>query len=193
MAVLVVVFFADLFAGGAILNAFAFTSGSTLVRPWAFLTAMLLSPGILSLLFNGFSVWVFGRQLEQQFGRSRYLLLYVLGGLGATVFVALFGGIVASASGAIFGLMGAFVVFARRLGGNMIFIYAIIGINLVLVILLPGAVSWQGALGGLVVGAVTALTYYFEGSAAKARQRRLMLTGISAVLVVLALVKALVA
>lgn len=190
MGILLLLFLVDLFSGGQLMGRLYLFPEIFLAEPWTPITSMVASAGILSVLFNGFSVWIFGVQLERTFGRAKYAILYILSGLGASVFVLLFGGVVASAGGAIFGLMGAFVIFARRMRGNMIWVYVIVAINLIVVFVQPGALSWQGAVGGLVVGALVAVTYFYEGSNEKARQRRLLLTGIALVLVAVAVVKA---
>ena len=60
------------------------------------------------------------------------------------------------ASGAIFGLFGAFFVIQRRLGGSSIQFIVLIGLNLGLGFIVPN-VSWQAHVGGLAVGALLAL------------------------------------
>jgi membrane associated rhomboid family serine protease len=190
IAVILVVFLADAFSRGAVIPRLALIPGAVLAQPWTLLTSMVTSIGILSVVFNGFSIYVFGAQLERTFGRGRYLALYVLSGFGAAVFAFLLDGLVASASGAIFGLMGAYLIFARRMGGNQIWLYVIVGINVLFVILFPGAVTWQGCIGGLLAGAATAFVYLFEGSAERARRMRLLLIGITALLLALAVVRA---
>jgi membrane associated rhomboid family serine protease len=132
----------------------------TLVAPWTMITAIFLHGSVLHILFNMFSLFVFGPILERMLGRSRFLALYLVSGLGGSVAVLLLdpmGGVL-GASGAIFGLMGAFFVIQRGLGGNNVQILIVIGINLVSGFLLPG-VSWQAHLGGVVTGAVLALLY----------------------------------
>jgi membrane associated rhomboid family serine protease len=59
------------------------------------------------------------------------------------------------ASGAIFGLMGALLVLAIRVHGDVRGIATWIGVNLVLTLVLVGNVSWQGHLGGLAGGILT--------------------------------------
>ena len=59
------------------------------------------------------------------------------------------------ASGAIFGLLGAFLVLARKVGGNLQPILMILGVNLVITVAGSSFISWQGHLGGLVGGLLT--------------------------------------
>lgn len=190
IGILLLVFLVDAFARDAIIPYLVLFPGSVLARPWVLLTSMISSVGILSVVFNGFSLYVFGTQLERTFGRAKYLALFLLSGFGASVFAFLLDGYVASASGAIFGLMGAYLIFARKMGGNHIWLYVIVGINVLFVFIFPGAVSWQGCIGGLIAGAATAFTYLFEGSEQQAKQRRLLLVGITVLLLLIAIVRA---
>jgi membrane associated rhomboid family serine protease len=59
------------------------------------------------------------------------------------------------ASGAVFGLFGAFLVLQRRLGRSSAGMYVIIGINAVIGFVIPG-IAWQAHLGGAITGAVLA-------------------------------------
>lgn len=58
--------------------------------PWpAVFTSMFLHGGLLHLLFNMWSLWIFGNNVEEAFGHFRYALLYIVGGIVATgAFVA---------------------------------------------------------------------------------------------------------
>lgn len=80
--------------------------------------SMFLHAGIAHLLFNMWSLWIFGNNVEEAFGRPAYLLVYLLAGLAATLgfvlanpdlTVPLIG-----ASGAIAGVMGSYLVLFPR-------------------------------------------------------------------------------
>jgi membrane associated rhomboid family serine protease len=144
--------------------------------------------GITHILFNMWALWAVGPALEQVLGRWRYLALYLLSGLGGSVLLYLVGSPGSSAvgaSGAIFGLFGAYFVIGRRLGGPVGPIVVLLVLNLVITFSVPG-ISWQGHVGGLVVGAALAAAYAY----APAAQRRLFHIG--APLITLALLAALV-
>jgi membrane associated rhomboid family serine protease len=155
-------------------------------QPWSLLTSMLLSGGILGLLFNGYAIFVLGRQLERVFDRQKLILLYVIGGFGASVFAFLLDGYVGSAIGAVFGLVGAVVVLARRMGGNQIVLYITCAISLVFAILFG---SWQAAIGGGLTGAAMAVIFLYDDPA-RERRGRLLLIGVVALLLVVAIVRA---
>lgn len=77
---------------------------------WRLVTHVLVSGGILSLLINGFVLWLFGRTMEQMWGKWRFVATYFLSGLGAAVAVLLAGPLglaMGGASTAIIGLLAA--------------------------------------------------------------------------------------
>ncbi|HVM28624.1 MAG TPA: rhomboid family intramembrane serine protease, partial [Mycobacteriales bacterium] len=57
------------------------------------------------------------------------------------------------ASGAIFGLFGAYYVVVRRMGGSTSSIVGLLAVNLVITFALP-FIDWRAHLGGLVTGAL---------------------------------------
>ncbi|MFF2372055.1 rhomboid family intramembrane serine protease [Agromyces sp. NPDC058110] len=159
----VVVYVLQWLTGSLLTNLFAFTPlamSTGTYEPWRALTSVFLHGSILHLLLNMYTLWLFGQLLEPMLGRARFLALYLISGLAGSVGVVLLAdplGWVIGASGAIFGLMGAFVVIQRRLGGNMTQLYILLAINLGIGFL-PGAnISWQAHLGGLVGGALVGL------------------------------------
>ena len=77
-------------------------------------TSMFIHGGWLHLIGNMLFLFVFGRSIEDRFGHSHFLLLYLLSGLGAAVLDILvnMGSRVPTigASGAIAGILGAYLV-----------------------------------------------------------------------------------
>ena len=129
----------------------------TVDEPWRMVTAIFAHLSILHVLLNMYTLFVFGPMLESSLGRIRFIALYLISGFGGSVAVLLLapGGAVAGASGAIFGLMGAFFVLQRRLGGNSTQLLVLIALNLAAGFFI-GGISWQAHVGGLVVGVATA-------------------------------------
>ncbi|WP_150307355.1 rhomboid family intramembrane serine protease [Planctomonas psychrotolerans] len=131
---------------------------ASLFQPWRMLTSLFVhSPSsIFHVLFNMFSLFIFGRILEPMLGRWRFLALYLISGIGGSLAVVVLGaGSVIGASGAIFGLMGAFFLLARTLGGDIRAILGIIVLNLLSGFFIP-SISWQAHVGGLIVGLIVA-------------------------------------
>jgi len=52
-------------------------------RSWQIVTHMFMHGGFVHLFFNMFALWMFGRILEQVWGPKRFLLYYLVTGLGA--------------------------------------------------------------------------------------------------------------
>lgn len=178
-----------------------FTSypGLGLFEPWRMLTAALVhSTGfgfILHVGLNMYTLWIFGQVLEPMLGRWRFLSLYLICAFGGSVGVLLLAPIdqsVVGASGAIFGLMGAFMVIQRRLGGNMTSLLVLVGINLVIGFI-PGAnIAWQAHVGGLVTGALLGLVFMQTRAERRQGLQKLLIGGVAVLLVVVTAAKVLV-
>lgn len=82
------------------------------------LTSIFLHGGFMHLLGNMWFLWVFGDNVEDRMGHARYLLFYLLTGIGAGVVHTLFnwGSPVPAvgASGAISGVLGAYLLMYPR-------------------------------------------------------------------------------
>jgi rhomboid protease GluP len=119
-------------------------------------TVALTHGGLMHLGFNMIALHALGTPLEALLGKARFLSIF---------FISLFTGSIASvyfdnrdiisvgASGAIFGLFGAFIVLNKRIGESAREIYVIIGLNFALGFIL-GGVDWRAHLGGLIGGLV---------------------------------------
>jgi membrane associated rhomboid family serine protease len=150
------------------------------------LTAAFLHGGPFHLAMNMFALASLGPTLESALGRSRYLALYLLSALGGSVLSFLLsspGQLGVGASGAIFGLFGAYYVVVRRLGGETRQIVTLLLINLAITFAVP-IIDWRAHLGGLVTGALVAaaLAYVPRGP------RRTMLQAAACVALLVVLV-----
>ncbi len=118
-------------------------------------TSGFLHFGIIHLAFNMYFLYVLGNQMEPQLGRGRFLSLYAASLLGGSAGVLLIdqGGLTAGASGAVFGLLGAFAVGLWQHGinpfGTQIGTLLLINLGLTFFI---GGISIGGHVGGLVAG-----------------------------------------
>jgi membrane associated rhomboid family serine protease len=125
-------------------------------------TNMFLHLGPLHLLMNMWALWVLGRTLETVLGPIRFLVLYLVAGLGGSVAVYVFtpfpGG--AGASGAIFGLFSALFIILKRLRRDTSSIIPLLVINLA-ISFVPG-ISLAAHLGGLVTGAMVAFALAYS-------------------------------
>ncbi|MDN5754849.1 MAG: rhomboid family intramembrane serine protease [Micrococcaceae bacterium] len=136
-------------------------------EPWRMITSLFLhSTGlIMHIAFNMYALYILGRVLEPALGHVRFAVLYLVAGFGGSVGVLLLAApnvAVVGASGAVFGLFGAFMVVTKAHGGNLVPVLVIIGINLVIGFL-PGAnIAWQAHVGGLVTGGAVAAVLVFS-------------------------------
>ncbi|QKG80706.1 rhomboid family intramembrane serine protease [Tenuifilum thalassicum] len=60
-----------------------YVPGSPNFRPYQIVTHMFMHGGLTHLFFNMFALWMFGRVLEQVWGSKRFLIYYLVTGLGA--------------------------------------------------------------------------------------------------------------
>lgn len=91
-----------------------FPANSGYFSPYQLITFMFTHIDLWHLFFNMFAVYMFGRVLEQYWGTKRYLIYYMVCGIGSGVIqllvYSLTGsfGLTIGASGAVFGLLLAF-------------------------------------------------------------------------------------
>jgi rhomboid protease GluP len=128
---------------------------------WRLFTAMFLHAGLLHLALNMYGLYLFGSIIEATYGEVKFLAIYFAAGLMASVASFVFSdphSVAVGASGAIFGLLGAWVAFNFRRRGdafasaNLRWALMLIGINLVLGFSIAGIDNFAH-LGGLVTGA----------------------------------------
>lgn len=144
-------------AGGAWVDGVA--SGA----PWQVLTSAFTHAQLLHIGFNMLMVYLLGPQIEQIFGRARFLALYLVAALGGGAGVMLFSEwytATMGASGAVYGMIGAVLLLAIKHKGDVRGILIWLGLNVVLSFTWAG-ISWQGHLGGLLGGlGVAAILLY---------------------------------
>ena len=147
----------------------------TVIEPWRMITAGFVhSPdSVWHILLNAYSIYIFGRVIEPMLGPGRFLALYLISIFGGSAMVLWLSEPVVpvvGASGAFFGLMGAYLIMLRAIGDNSGLLVGLIAVNLAFGFLVPG-ISWQGHLGGLLAGmavtAVYARTRYKSGFSQK--------------------------
>lgn len=126
-------------------------------------TSMFLHIGILHLLCNMYSLYIIGKEVENVFGKVKYLIIYLLSGIAGSILSLAFNHntICAGASGAIFGLLGALLYFGyyyrTYLGATLTrSIIPVIVLNLIIGFTSSG-IDNAAHIGGLVGGIVTAM------------------------------------
>jgi membrane associated rhomboid family serine protease len=166
---------------------------SVIAEPWTLFTSGFAhdwsSP--LHLAVNMYSLYIFGQGVEPLLGKGRYLALYMLSLFAGALGVLWLGdptGITVGASGAIFGLMGAYLIFLRSLGqpsGQMFFLIAI---NLAFGFFSSG-ISWEGHVGGLIGGITVAAIYSQTRRPQDQNMQKVALAALSILMIGLAVVR----
>lgn len=126
-------------------------------------TSMFLHIGILHLLCNMYSLYIIGKEVENVFGKVKYLIIYLLSGIAGSILSLAFNHntICAGASGAIFGLLGALLYFGYYyriyLGATLTrSIIPVIVLNLIIGFTSSG-IDNAAHIGGLVGGILIAM------------------------------------
>lgn len=145
---------------------------------WRLVTSMFLHAGFLHLLFNCFSLYVFAPEMERILGKARFLTLYFVAGLFGNVATYIFldyHTVSVGASGAIFGVFGAYaalVYYTRKtMPALRQIILPIIAISVIMTFLQPN-VNVAAHLGGMLTGFVLGLIYLHPKRIVAWRQNR---------------------
>lgn len=139
---------------------------------WQLLTAAFTHLSPVHIGFNMLALWFLGPPLEQVLGRSRFLALYfgsALAGSVAVYWLAAPTATTVGASGALFGLMGGFLIVAWKGRGDVRTILMWLLANVAFTFLGGAAISWQGHLGGLAGGLAIAAIIAFAPRAGRSR------------------------
>jgi membrane associated rhomboid family serine protease len=142
--------------------------------------------GLTHILFNMWALIVVGPSLERILGRVRFIAVYLVSALAGSVFFYLLAPAnepALGASGAIFGLFGAWFVLSRRLRLDARMIVGLIAINLLISFTVSG-IAWQDHVGGLIAGAALAAAYAYAPKA----NRTLVQVGATVALIALLVV-----
>jgi membrane associated rhomboid family serine protease len=148
---------------------------------WRGLSAAFLHGGTMHILFNMYFLYIFGPRLERQVGSVAFSGIYLASAAGGSVATYLFGPantLSVGASGALFGLFGAWLYAAYRqrgsAAGSAMFnqLGAILLINMALPLFIPN-IDWRAHLGGLATGIVVAFLWeQIAAGRTNARQMR---------------------
>jgi len=143
------------------------------------ISAMFMHGGLAHIGGNMLYLWIFGDNVEHRFGSLRFLLFYLFSGLAATVAQVVLGpeSVIPNlgASGAISGVMGAYLVLFPKNKVNAVFVFRLISIPAVVVLGLwigmqlfsgwgtvgqnsqTGGVAYAAHIGGFVAGVICGL------------------------------------
>ena len=184
----VLFFLVELSGGDAFIMKWAFVPSRFLANPVVdvptLFTSMFMHGGWVHLGGNMLYLWIFGDNVEDRFGHAKFIIFYLLCGLGATFAQLMFslGSNVPNlgASGAIAGVLGAYILMfpqgrVRVLQGQQIIqVPALMVIGFWIVLQLfssigsiaqtadTGGVAYMAHVGGFIAGFV--LTFLLRGN-----------------------------
>ena len=106
------------------------------------------SVGISHILLNMLGLWVFGRELEQAWGKTHFIKYYFITGVGSGLITYLFqmgsDNPVIGASGAVYGVLLAYGV---SYPNRMLYIWGIIPVKSMWLVIIMGSIAFFGVLG----------------------------------------------
>lgn len=143
------------------------------------ISAMFMHGGLAHIGGNMLYLWIFGDNVEHRFGPMKFLVFYLFSGLAATVAQIMMGpeSVIPNlgASGAISGVMGAYLVLFPKNRVNAVFLFRMISVPAIVVLGMwiamqlfsgygtlgqnsqTGGVAYAAHIGGFVAGVVAGL------------------------------------
>ena len=116
-------------------------------KVWQLFTYLFVHGGFLHIFFNMFVLWMFGKDLEIQWGKNEFLLFYFTCGIGAGLMTVLFSinSIVpiVGASGAIYGLL---VAYGFTYPNRMVYLYGLFPLKVKYMVLGLGVIAFFASL-----------------------------------------------
>lgn len=188
LALNILFFLVELSGGDTFIEQWAFVPRRFLANPGAdfltLFTAMFMHAGWVHLFGNMLYLWIFGDNVEDRFGHIKFIIFYLLCGLAATLAQLVFsaGSNIPNlgASGAIAGVLGAYILMFPQgkvkvlMGRGVVPMPALVVIGLWIVLQFfsgigsiantaeTGGVAYMAHIGGFMAGFV--LTFLFRGS-----------------------------
>ena len=132
-------------------------------QPWRLITSAFLHGGLAHIAFNMYALKIIGSEVEYVYGKIKYISIYLISALGGSIFSYIFNSdsISVGASGAIFGLLGAMIIFGikhkEKVGKEYIInLLKVLLINIFIGVTLSN-IDNGAHIGGLIFGGISAL------------------------------------
>lgn len=131
-------------------------------QPWRLVTCAFLHGGLAHIAFNMYALKIIGSEVEYAYGKVKYIGIYLISAIGASLFSYIFNAdsISVGASGAIFGLFGAMLIFGiknrNKIGKEYIInLFKVIVINIIIGVTISN-IDNSAHIGGLIFGLISA-------------------------------------
>ncbi|MEK6949094.1 MAG: rhomboid family intramembrane serine protease [Nanoarchaeota archaeon] len=175
--VIFIIFLLQVFIEG-LADYFILDTGTVSFKPYTLITAIFLHSGIPHLFYNLFGLALFGSILEHIIGSKRFLILFFIAGLAASLVSIPFYARVLGASGAIFGILGMLGILRPKL---TVWVYSM-PMPMILALFVWAAADMLGVfvptdtaniahLAGLAVGIVAGLYYKKDFAEKKIKEK----------------------
>jgi membrane associated rhomboid family serine protease len=163
-----------LFGSDAVYSALALDPARFPANWWTVVTYMFVHAWLAHLAFNMFTLWMFGPRLEQEWGTSAFVKLYLWAGIGGAIAHLLFAqhSAVIGASGAISGVL---VVYALRWPDEEVYLFGVIpmksrwlvaamlAMNIIFALSPSSRIDWTAHIGGMAFGWIFLKLYSVGG------------------------------
>jgi membrane associated rhomboid family serine protease len=118
--------------------------------------------GFLDIAFNMWALFIVGPAVERMLGSVRFIAVYLISGIAGSILIYCLVPyeFAAGASGAIFGLFGAWFVLAKRIRADSRPVVMLIVLNLVISFAVP-QIAWQAHVGGLIAGGLLTAAFAY--------------------------------
>ena len=114
---------------------------------WQTFTYLFVHGGLLHILFNMFVLWMFGKDLEIEWGKNNFLLFYFICGIGSGVMTVLINMNsfipIVGASGAIYGLL---VAYGYTYPNRIIYLYGLFPLRVKYLVVSLGIIAFFASL-----------------------------------------------
>ena len=114
---------------------------------WQVITYLFIHGGFLHIFFNMFVLWMFGKDLEADWGKNQFFIFYFLCGIGAgviTILMSMNSFIpIVGASGAIYGVL---VAYGFTYPNRMVYLYGIFPLKVKYMVLGLGLIAFFASL-----------------------------------------------
>ena len=163
IAINVAIFFlqATIVPPGAMQEALGFNFATAPSRWWSVATYMFVHGDFWHVFWNMYALFIFGPRLEHAWGTRKFGVFYLLSGLGGLICYTLFfrgsGSLLLGASGAIFGVMGAYALLWPK---QEIYLFWVLPMRVLTVVMLLVGFNLAMGLLNLAGGGGTNVAYF---------------------------------